>query len=421
MNRTSFLLMKRGPFYNGVDYMALSLALIIIFGLLLSRFFNKLKLPGLLGMLLLGVVLGPYVLNIIDAEILRISGELRKIALIVILLRVGLGIERETLKMVGVPATKLSFIPGLFEGFTVLILGIIFFNMTWYEAGMLGFIIAAVSPAVVVPQMLDLIESGRGAKKGIPTLILTGASIDDVIAITLFSSFLGFYGGTQISIVYSVLSVPLSIGLGLLFGVGIGFLLLFLFKKYHIRDTKKALMILSLAILMTSTEDFFKDIIPIASLLGVMALGFVLREKYWKVAERLSVKFNKIWVFAEIMLFVLVGAQVNIKVAIESGLIGLLIIAVGLLARSSGVLLSLRKTKLNMRERLFCVIAYVPKATVQAAIGGIPLAAGVASGDIILAMAVLSIIITAPLGAIGIKAAGNHWLADDGRMVSEIK
>ena len=395
--------------------MALSLALIIIFGLLLSRFFNKLKLPGLLGMLLLGVVLGPYVLNIIDSEILRISGDLRKIALIVILLRAGLGIERETLKMVGVPAIKLSFIPGLFEGFTVLILGIVFFKMTWYEAGMLGFIIAAVSPAVVVPQMLELIEMGRGRKKGIPTLILTGASIDDVIAITLFTSFLGFYGGTQISILYSVLSVPLSIGLGLLFGVGIGFLLLFLFKKYHIRDTKKALMILSLAILMTSTEDFLKDIIPIASLLGVMALGFVLREKYWKVAERLSVKFNKIWVFAEIMLFVLVGAQVNIKVAIESGLIGLLIIAVGLLARSSGVLLSLRKTKLNIRERLFCVIAYVPKATVQAAIGGIPLAAGVASGDIILAMAVLSIIITAPLGAIGIKAAGNHWLSDDGR------
>jgi len=397
--------------------MALSLALIIIFGLLLSRFFNKLKLPGLLGMLLLGVVLGPYVLNIIDSEILRISGDLRKIALIVILLRAGLGIERETLKMVGVPAIKLSFIPGLFEGFTVLILGIVFFKMTWYEAGMLGFIIAAVSPAVVVPQMLELIEMGRGRKKGIPTLILTGASIDDVIAITLFTSFLGFYGGTQISILYSVLSVPLSIGLGLLFGVGIGFLLLFLFKKYHIRDTKKALMILSLAILMTSTEDFLKDIIPIASLLGVMALGFVLREKYWKVAERLSLKFNKIWVFAEIMLFVLVGAQVNIKVAIESGLIGLLIIAVGLLARSSGVLLSLRKTKLNIRERLFCVIAYVPKATVQAAIGGIPLAAGVASGDIILAMAVLSIIITAPLGAIGIKVAGNHWLSDDGRRV----
>ncbi|HPF16587.1 MAG TPA: cation:proton antiporter [Thermotogota bacterium] len=401
--------------------MALSLALIILFGLLLSRFFDRLKLPGLLGMLLLGVILGPYVLNIMDVELLKISGDLRKIALIVILLRAGLGIERETLKMVGIPAIKLSFIPGLFEGFTILALGIVFFKMTWYEAGMLGFIIAAVSPAVVVPQMLDLIESGRGRKKGIPTLILTGASIDDVIAITLFSSFLGFYGGTQVSMVYSVLSVPLSIGLGLLFGVGIGFLLLFLFKKYHIRDTKKALMILSLAILMTSAEDYLKDIIPIASLLGVMAIGFFLREKYWKVAERLSLKFNKIWVFAEIMLFVLVGAQVNITVAIESGLIGLLIIAIGLLARSMGVLLSLSKTKLNRRERLFCVIAYVPKATVQAAIGGIPLAAGVASGDIILAMAVLSIIITAPLGAIGIKAAGKHWLADDGRMVSENK
>ena len=266
--------------------MAFSLALIIIFGLLLSRFFNKLKLPGLLGMLLLGVVLGPYVLNIIDSEILRISGDLRKIALIVILLRAGLGIERETLKMVGIPAIKLSFIPGVFEGFTILALGMLFFHLPWYEAGMLGFIIAAVSPAVVVPQMLELIEMGRGRKKGIPTLILTGASIDDVIAITLFSSFLGFYGGAKVNILFQVISVPLSIGLGLLMGVSVGFLLLFLFKKYHMRDTKKALLILSFAILMTTSEDVLKDILPIASLLGVMAVGFFLREKYWKVADR---------------------------------------------------------------------------------------------------------------------------------------
>ncbi|HPE70409.1 MAG TPA: cation:proton antiporter [Thermotogota bacterium] len=393
--------------------MAFSLALIILFGLVLGRFFHKLKLPGLLGMLLLGVVLGPYGLNVIDGEILAISGDLRKIALIVILLRAGLGIERETLKMVGVPAVKLSFLPGLLEGLTLLGLGVFFFRMPWYEAGMMGFIVAAVSPAVVVPQMLELIERGRGRKKGIPTLVLTGASIDDVVAITLFSSFLGFSGGAKVHFFFQVVSIPVSIGLGLLLGALVGFLLRFLFQKYHMRDTKKALLILSFAILMTWGEEVVKPFLPVASLLGVMAVGYFLREKQSKVADRLSTKFQKIWVLAEILLFVLVGAQVNVRVALESGGIGLLMIALGLAARSAGVLLSLKKTALNLRERLFCVVAYIPKATVQAAIGGIPLAMGVASGEVILAIAVLSILVTAPLGAVGIKAAGNHWLSHD--------
>ncbi|HPE69963.1 MAG TPA: cation:proton antiporter [Thermotogota bacterium] len=393
--------------------MAFSLALIILLGLVLGRFFHKLKLPGLLGMLLLGVILGPYVLDIIDVKMLEISGDLRKIALIVILLRAGLGIERETLKMVGVPALKLSVLPGLLEGFTLLGLGMLFFQMPWYEAGMLGFIVAAVSPAVVVPQMLELIEKGKGRKKGIPTLVLTGASIDDVIAITLFSAFLGFSGGAKVNLFFQVVSVPLSIGLGLVLGVSVGFLLLFLFQKFHMRDTKKALLLLSFAILMVWSEGVLTKFLPVASLLGVMAVGFFLREKHRKVADRLSLKFNKFWVLAEILLFVLVGAQVNVSVAWESGLTGLLIIFLGLFARSGGVLLSLHKTNLNKRERLFCVVAYVPKATVQAAIGAIPLASGAASGEVILAVAVLSILVTAPLGAVGIKAAGNHWLSHD--------
>lgn len=400
--------------------MALSLALIIIFGLAFKKFFDRISLPGLLGMLLLGILLGPYGCNLINQDILNISPDLRKIALIVILLRAGLGIKKETLKKVGVPAIKLSFIPGLFEGFTIILISSYLLHLSWIEAGMLGFIIAAVSPAVVVPQMLDLMEKNRGSKKGIPTLILTGASIDDVIAITIFSTFLGLYGGTQLNITKKLLNIPISILAGVLLGTVIAFILLYLFKKYHLRDTKKALLILSAAIIMTSLEDFLKDIIPIAALLGVMTIGFILQEQYQLVANRLASKFNKIWVFAEIILFVLVGAEVNVHLAIESGLIGLLIIFIGLITRGIGVLISTVGTNLNWKERTFCVIAYTPKATVQAAIGAVPLAAGVKSGDLILAMAVLAIIITAPLGAAGIKLSGTHWLSDDSNFTESI-
>ncbi|MTI61259.1 MAG: sodium:proton antiporter [Firmicutes bacterium] len=401
--------------------MALSLALIMMLGLIFNKSFDKMKLPGLLGMLLLGILLGPYGFNLIEQNILNISPDLRKIALIVILLRAGLGIEKRTLKKIGVPAIKLSFIPGLLEGGTIILTATYFLQFSWIEAGMLGFIIAAVSPAVVVPQMLDLMDKNRGSNKGIPTLILTGASIDDVIAITIFSTFLGLYGGKQLHITKKILSIPLSIASGIILGILIGFLLLYLFKKNHIRDTKKVLLILSAAIIMTSLEDFLAGTIPIASLLGVMVIGYILQEQYNLLANRLAAKFNKIWVFAEIMLFVLVGAEVNIHLALESGLIGLLIIFTGLIARGIGVLISISGTELNLKERLFCVIAYTPKATVQAAIGAVPLAAGVKSGDIILALAVLAIIITAPLGAAGIKLAGMHCLSDDSRLIKENK
>ncbi len=393
--------------------MALSLGIIVLLGLIFNKVFEKFKLPGLLGMLILGMLIGPYGFNFISREILNVSSELRKIALIVILLRAGLGIKKETLNKVGIPAMKMSCIPGLIEGFAILFTASYLLGITRIEAGILGFIIAAVSPAVIVPSMLNFIQRRKGEKKGIPTLILAGASIDDVFAITLFSTFLGLYGSHNINILRQVLDIPISIALGIALGVVVGMSIVVIFQNFHIRDTKKALILLGTAIVFTSIEDALKDVIPIASLLGVMTIGFILLEKYPKVANRLAEKFNKIWVFAELLLFVLVGAQVNIYVALNSGLVGFLIIAVGLIGRSVGVLISLARTNLNWKERFFCVFAYIPKATVQAAIGAVPLAVGIPSGEIILAISVLSIIITAPLGAIAIKITGEKWLTVD--------
>lgn len=393
--------------------MASSLSLIILLGLFFNKLFKKMKLPGLLGMLILGVIIGPYGFDRIDKSLLSISSDLRKIALIIILIRAGLGINRETLNKVGVTAFKLSFIPGVLEGLTILVVASNLFKISKIEAGMLGFIIAAVSPAVIVPQMLSFMERKMGEKKGIPTLILAGASIDDVVAITIFSAFLGMYGGEKINIVRQFMNIPLSIVLGILIGFLLSVILLYFFNHFHIRNTKKTLMILGSAILLTALEDVLHDVIPIASLLGVMVIGFVLLERKPALAQALSNKFNKVWVFAEILLFVLVGSQVNIFLALDAGWMGLLIIFLGLVARSIGVYLSLIGTDMSFKEKLFCVIAYTPKATVQAAIGAVPLAAGVPSGDLILALAVLAIVITAPLGAIGIKVAGERILIEE--------
>jgi NhaP-type Na+/H+ or K+/H+ antiporter len=284
------------------------------------------------------------------------------------------------------------------------------FKLSFIEGGILGFIIAAVSPAVVVPSMLKLMEKGKGEKKAIPTMILAGASVDDVVAITLFSTFLGLYGGKNINIPIKLLEIPLSIGLGIGIGIIFGFLLVKIFEKYHLRDTKKVLYILAISIFLTTFEDVLSSYIQIASLLGVMTIGFIILEKRQEVAHRLARKFEKIWVLAEILLFVLVGAQVNLEVALDSGLKGLLLIAIGLAFRSLGVLISLINSGLNKKEKIFSIIGYVPKATVQAAIGAVPLAAGVASGNLILALAVLSILFTAPLGAFGIEIFGDKLL-----------
>ncbi|WP_326910240.1 cation:proton antiporter [Sedimentibacter sp. MB31-C6] len=390
--------------------MTTSLGIIVILGLLANRIFTKMRLPGLLGMLILGVIIGPYGLNWIDQELLKVSEDLRQIALIIILLRAGLGISKDDLNKVGRTAIKLSCIPGLIEGFTIAFLSMKLLGFTFIQGGILGFIIAAVSPAVVVPQMLELIDKKIGVNKSIPTLILAGASIDDVFAITVFTTFLGLYSGKHVNIGIQILNIPVSIILGVILGFLIGLIMIKSFKKYFIRDTKKVLLILGSAILLTAIEDLLKDKIEVASLLGVMTIGFIILEKTPKVAKRLSVKFNKIWIFAEILLFVLVGSQVNINVAFNAGSIGLIIIFVGLIGRSFGVILSTLGTDLNWKERLFCAISYLPKATVQAAIGAVPLSLGVKSGDIILAIAVLSILVTAPLGAIGIKASAKKLL-----------
>ena len=392
--------------------MARSLAIIVLLGLGANKLFEKLKLPGLLGMLIVGAIIGPYGLDILQPGIIIISGDLRKIALIIILLRAGFGINKNDLKRVGTTAIKMSFIPGLIEGFFIAFASIKLLDFTFIQGGILGFIIAAVSPAVIVPSMLRLMENDLGTRKGIPTLILAGASIDDVFAITIFSGFLGLYSGSNMSIGLQILNIPISILLGITSGIVIGIILVKGFQKYHIRDTKKVLLIIGLSIFLTELENTLKTKIEIASLLGVMTMGFIIVEKMPHVGKRLGAKFNKIWVFAEILLFVLVGAQVNINIAINAGKVGLIIILIGLVGRSIGVIISTLGTDLNWNERLFCVISYIPKATVQAAIGSVPLSLGVASGDIILAIAVLSIVITAPLGAIGINLTAERLLRE---------
>ncbi len=393
--------------------MAASLAMILLLGLPAKRVFEKLKLPGLLGMLLLGVFIGPYGLNILQRNMLQISSDLRSIALIIILLRAGLGLNKDVLKNVGIPALKMSCIPGLIEGLFIALASVYFLDFSFAQGGMLGFIIAAVSPAVVVPFMLKLMENKIGTKKGVPILILAGVSIDDIFAITVFSAFLGLYNGSKINIGIQFLNIPISILLGILTGMIVGFSLINIFKRYNIPDTKKVLIILGFSILLNQLESILKTKLQIASLLGVMTIGFILTEYLPDVGKRLSEKFNKVWVFAEILLFVLVGAEVNVNVALKAGGVGIILILIGLIGRSVGVVISLIGTDFNWKERLFCIIAYIPKATVQAAMGAVPLSLGVESGDIILAIAVLSILITAPLGAVGIHYSAEKLLIEN--------
>ncbi len=397
-------------------------AFIILFALIGNIIFKKAGLPGILGMIAAGIILGPSVLNLIDPEIRAVLKEFKTIALIVILFRAGLGIDRETLNRIGGPAIRMGFIPVIVEGAAVAAVSYWLLDLPLYAAGMLGFIIAAVSPAVVVPSMLDLREHGFGKKKGIPTLILAGASVDDIIAITIFGVFASLAAGAATNWTYVILSVPAGILAGAGIGVIIGFISIWFFKKYHIRDTMKVIIFMIVAVIFYDTAELsaVKNFIPIAALLGVMAIGFILLEKYDVLANRMAVKFNKIWVLAEILLFVYIGTEVQIS-KIDHSLIGvgLLILLFGLIARSIGVSISLIGADLNLKEKIFCMIAYWPKATVQAAMGAVPLSMIISGkidsfsediGQVILAMAVLSIVVTAPLGAIGIKFAGPKFL-----------
>lgn len=392
--------------------MLFNLAVITIAALLAARIFEAVKLPGLLGMILTGIILGPYCLDFISPNLLNISSELRTAALIVILIRAGLGINRDTLNKIGIPALKMSCIPGLVEGFTVMLTTHYLLSLPWLEAGMLGFIIAAVSPAVVVPQMLELKKHGFGQNREVPTLLLAGASLDNIFAITIFGVFLSMFSDAGQSVLNLFVKLPLGIISGAVLGLLAGYMLSIIFNKFEMRDTKKVIVFLVAAILLNSLEGFksIRNLVPVASLLGIMAMGFVLLEKNNEIANRLAAKFGKVWIFAEILLFVLIGAQVNVGVALKAGLIGGLIIVIGLAGRSIGVWIALFHSKLNNHEKLFCVLAYFPKATVQAAIGAIPLAYGVKSGETILAIAVLSIILTSPPGAILIKRTSRTLL-----------
>lgn len=369
-----------------------SLAMIFLLGFLLSFLFGKCKLPGFLGLLLTGIFLGS--MGLLDENILLISPDLRQIALIIILTRAGLTLDLGDLKQVGRPALLMCFVPAVFEMIGVVLLAPVLLGITLLEAAVMGSVLAAVSPAVVVPRMIGLIEQGIGTEKSIPQLIMAGASVDDVFVIVLFTSFSGIAAGGSFDL-QGVAAVPVSIIVGLLAGAGIGLLLVVLFRKIHIRDTMKVLVLLGVSFALVSLEKQLP--IPMSGLIAVMAAGVVLLAKYPVVARRLSAKFSKLWVGAEVLLFVLVGASVDVGYALSAGFGIIAVILGALLFRMCGVLCCLLKTPLNFKERLFCVIAYLPKATVQAAIGGLPLAMGLACGSLVLTAAVTAIVITAPI------------------------
>ena len=369
--------------------MLLSISLILIVGMSMAWLCQRLRLPGLMGMLATGMILGPYALDLLDADILGISEELRKIALIIILTRAGLGLDLAGLKKTGRPAFLMCFVPASFEVLGVILLGTRVMGMT---------VLAAVSPAVVVPRMVRLMEEGYGKREGIPQMILAGASVDDVYVIVLFSTFTGMMQGKGVSAV-SFINIPVSILLGIILGLAAGSLLALFFKQVHIRDTSKVLIILSISLFLVAAEDMLATPIRFSSLIAVMFIGIGLQKKRGEAARRISVKYGKLWVAAEIFLFVLVGAAVNTGYLAQAGGRALLVILGALAFRMAGVALCLWGTKLGRRERLFVMLAYTPKATVQAAIGGIPLSMGLACGDTVLTAAVLAIVLTAPLGA----------------------
>lgn len=377
--------------------MLLSIALILTLGLLFGWICGRLRLPGLTGMILTGIILGPYALNILDSSILDISAQLRKIALIIILMRAGLSLNMGDLKKVGRPAVLMCFLPACFEILGMLILAPRLLNISLIEAGIMGAVVGAVSPAVIVPRMIRLNEEKYGTDKSIPQLILAGASVDDVFVIVMFTAFTALAQGDSVSVI-NFINIPVSVAAGLAAGLAAGIALAVFFRRTHIHDTVKLIIILCAAFFMTAIEDGFPAV-PFASLIGVMGAGIGLKFKQPKTARQLSSILNKLWIGAEVFLFVLVGATVNISYAASAGLTGAILILCVLLFRMAGVFCCLIHTRLNKKERLFCMMAYIPKATVQAAIGGVPLAMGLACGDIVLTVAVLAILITAPLGA----------------------
>ena len=390
--------------------MLLSISLILIIGMSMGWICKKIKLPSLLGMLATGIVLGPYVLNLLDESILGISADLRKMALVIILTRAGLGLDLSGLKKIGRPALLMCFVPASFEIIGMILLAPKVMGLTLLEAAIMGAVLAAVSPAVVVPRMVKLMDEGYGVKEGIPQLILAGASVDDVYVIVLFSTFVGMMQGEGASMINFV-NIPISIFLGIAIGAFIGILLAYYFKKVHIRDTSKVLIILSISFLLVVTEEQLTTTITFSALIAIMFIGIGLQRKREAVAKRLSIKYGKLWVASEVFLFVLVGATVNIGYLGKVGWKAFIVILGAIVFRMLGVFMCLLGTSMNRKERIFIMMAYTPKATVQAAIGGIPLALGFSCGDTILTVAVLAIVLTAPLGAFAIDLSYKKMLS----------
>ena len=379
--------------------MLTGIALILISGLFLGFLFNKLKLPKLLGMIIAGILLGPYALNLIDPSLLNISDDIRQIALVIIITRAGLSLDITDLRKIGRPAILMCFVPACIEIIGTIILGTSLLGLSILDSAIMGSVIAAVSPAVVVPRMIKIMEEGYGKSKSIPQLILAGASVDDVFVIVVFTMLTAFASTGKISAV-SFLQIPISIILGVLLGIVVGFLLVLFFNKIHIRDSVKVLIILSISFLLLEAQSLLEDIVPMSALIAIMSMGITVNHKHHILSKRLSTKYNKLWIGAEIFLFVLVGVAVDLKYAFTLGVTAVVIVVSALIFRMFGVSLSLIKTKLNKKERLFCMLSYTPKATVQAAIGTIPLAMGLSCGSVVLTVAVVSILITAPFGAI---------------------
>ena len=386
--------------------MLTSLAFIFLVGFAMASIFQKLKLPRIVGMLLTGILLGPHMLNLLQDSILSISGELRQMALIVILIKAGLSLNLNDLKKVGRPAVMMAFVPATFELLAFVIFAPMILGINRIDAAVMGAVLAAVSPAVVVPRMVMLMEEKYGTKKSIPQMILAGASCDDIYVIVLFSSFVSMAQGGKANW-GDFLNIPVSIVLGVALGAIVGYLLSLFFETaythgHYIRNTMKVILILAISFALMAIETALKPIVSVSGLLAIVSMACVLKIKSpVTVSSRLSNKFGKLWIAAEVILFVLVGAAIDIRYTLNAGLIAVLMIFVALVIRSIGVFLCLIKTPLNGKERLFCIIAYLPKATVQAAIGSVPLAMGLPCGQIVLSVAVLAILITAPLGALG--------------------
>ena len=392
--------------------MLISIAVILLSGLLLGALCQKIRFPSLFGMIVAGIIIGPYALNLIDSSIMSVSAEIRRIALIIILIRAGLKLDMSDLKKVGRPAVLMCFVPACFEMIGMTMLASVCFGINRLDAAILGAVVGAVSPAVIVPRMIRLIDEGYGTKQGIPQMILAGASVDDVFVIVMFSAFIEVAQGKDLSPASLFLDIPSSLILGIMMGFMTGFVLFKWYSKIKMNPLLMTMVLLAVSFILSAVETE-QSIIPFASLIAIMCVGMVVKKADSSMARILSEQYDKLWIVAEIFLFVLVGASVAVDHARDAGLKAVILIVLVLSFRMLGVFICVLGTKLNLKEKIFCMIAYTPKATVQAAIGGVPLAIGLPSGDVILTVAVVSILLTAPLGAFGIDLTYRKCLQKD--------